>query len=203
MSKNLNKETEQTIFDVSLIVFQKKGYAATKLQDIAKQANINQSLLHYYFRNKENLFKTVLRHKILQLFNELESIMLTSQKNNNELNIKDLILVYQDFFYKNPNLPMFIIAEINSNPKIMKEIFSVTELETFKEKVIDKVSALLKKFDNTISNEQIFISIISIVVFPFMAKELLKLLFNKNDKEYMNFAKERSSMIWDISNKLL
>ena len=67
----MDKEREQKIFDAALEVFQQKGFATAKLSEIAKAADLNQSLLHYYFRNKENLFKEVLRHKILELIDKV------------------------------------------------------------------------------------------------------------------------------------
>lgn len=49
--------------------------------------------------------------------------------------------------------------------------------------------------------KEIFISIISIVVFPFIAKELFKLLFNKNEKKYKERLKNRSNLLRTITQK--
>lgn len=52
--------TEQSIIDAARKVFIKKGYHGAKLEDIAIEANVNQALLHYYYRSKDKLFDIVL-----------------------------------------------------------------------------------------------------------------------------------------------
>lgn len=203
MSKGLNKETERKIFEVSVAVFQAKGYAATKLQDIAKEAGINQSLLHYYFRNKESLFKTVLRYKILQLFAELEAPLKASVLANGKLTVKSLVEAYQHYFYQNPNFPLFVIAELNNNPAIMRDIFSNDEITHFKGGALQSISAVLKDIDAEIESEQLLVSLISMIVFPFMAKELLKLIFDKRETDYKAFMNRRNTLLWSMAEKIL
>ena len=61
MSKKKEKyvTTEQKILDVATEVFQQKGYAGARMQDIADKAEINRAMLHYYYRNKEKLFEGI------------------------------------------------------------------------------------------------------------------------------------------------
>ncbi len=39
------------------MVFQKKGFAGARMQEIADEAGINKAMLHYCFKSKELLFK--------------------------------------------------------------------------------------------------------------------------------------------------
>ena len=48
-------DTEQRILDAAHAVFVRRGTAGTRMQEIAAEAGVNQALLHYYFRNKEQL----------------------------------------------------------------------------------------------------------------------------------------------------
>ena len=45
-------------------VFLKKGMAGARMQEIADEAGINKALLHYYYRNKEQLFASVFQEII-------------------------------------------------------------------------------------------------------------------------------------------
>ena len=45
----------------ALEVFVERGYAATRLEDIAARAGVSKSTLYLYFENKEELFKAVIR----------------------------------------------------------------------------------------------------------------------------------------------
>ncbi len=56
-----SQSTEEKIFDAAREVFYKQGYDGARMQEIARKAGINQSMLHYYFRTKEKLFDAVFR----------------------------------------------------------------------------------------------------------------------------------------------
>lgn len=47
---------KQQILEVALELFIKKGYVATKIEDIAKTANMSVGLLFHYFESKEQLY---------------------------------------------------------------------------------------------------------------------------------------------------
>ncbi len=44
----------------ALELFVTKGFAATKLEDVAKAAGVSKGLPYLYFKNKEELFKAVI-----------------------------------------------------------------------------------------------------------------------------------------------
>src|SRR4051812_2471825 len=48
-------DTEQRILDAAHAVFVRRGTAGARMQEVAAEAGVNQALLHYYFRNKEQL----------------------------------------------------------------------------------------------------------------------------------------------------
>ncbi len=51
--------TEEKIFKAAKDVFHRKGFDGTRMQEIADKANINMSMLHYYYRSKDKLFEKV------------------------------------------------------------------------------------------------------------------------------------------------
>ena len=53
------------ILDAALTVFVAKGFAATKLDDVAVAAGISKGLLYRYFDNKAELFKEVVRQTLV------------------------------------------------------------------------------------------------------------------------------------------
>lgn len=50
------------IFDKAIELFAKKGYAETKIGDIAKAANMSVGLMFHYFESKEKLFEEIVRY---------------------------------------------------------------------------------------------------------------------------------------------
>ena len=57
--QNIEQDTEHRIMAAAAKVFMQKGRLGASMQDIADEAGINRTLLHYYFRNKEKLFDTI------------------------------------------------------------------------------------------------------------------------------------------------
>lgn len=53
---DIASNSKETILLVALELFAQKGYAETKVQDIVKKANINLSMISYYFGGKEGLY---------------------------------------------------------------------------------------------------------------------------------------------------
>ncbi len=57
----------------ALELFVEKGFAATRLEDIAARAGVSKGTLYLYFDSKDALFKAVIREGILPLMDEAES----------------------------------------------------------------------------------------------------------------------------------
>lgn len=56
----MNKEDKrQRIINAAYKVFARKGYINASIKDIAKEADITPGLVHYYFKNKEELLLSV------------------------------------------------------------------------------------------------------------------------------------------------
>src|SRR4051794_35863816 len=53
------------ILDAALACFAERGFAATRLDDVAKRAGVTKGTLYLYFPNKEELFKEVVRQAII------------------------------------------------------------------------------------------------------------------------------------------
>lgn len=49
------------ITEAALAAFAEKGYAATRVEEVAKRAGVSKGLLYLYFKTKEDLFKAVIR----------------------------------------------------------------------------------------------------------------------------------------------
>jgi AcrR family transcriptional regulator len=55
----------QELLAAALDLFVERGYAATRLDDVAAQAGVSKGTLYLYFTNKEELFKAVVRENVL------------------------------------------------------------------------------------------------------------------------------------------
>jgi AcrR family transcriptional regulator len=53
------------IVDAALASFVERGYAATRLEDVARRAGISKGTLYLYFRDKEDLFRAVVDRMVI------------------------------------------------------------------------------------------------------------------------------------------
>jgi AcrR family transcriptional regulator len=59
----------------ALDLFVEKGFAATRLEDVAKRAGVSKGTLYLYFDSKEELLKAVVREGIVAKLDEAEELV--------------------------------------------------------------------------------------------------------------------------------
>ncbi len=119
--EEVKMDTAAKILNAAEEEFMEKGYGNAKMMSIAARAGVSHSMLHYYYRSKENLFQTVFKEKAQLLAEILEGIY------NKDLSLKEII---SQFIRKQFNLMMendrfiwFIIDElIHNEENLMKVI---------------------------------------------------------------------------------
>lgn len=65
----------QEIMDAALTLFTQKGFAATRLEEVALAAGVSKGTVYLYFESKEALFVAATRAKLVPLFELGESII--------------------------------------------------------------------------------------------------------------------------------
>lgn len=120
---NNELNTEQIILEAAEAEFLEKGYGNAKMMAIAKRAEVSHSMLHYYFRSKENLFQTIFLKKSQIISQSLGSIF--EQSLSFSEIVRRIVEVQFDFVRKNPKLPHFILNEILSNKENRSLLFEI------------------------------------------------------------------------------
>lgn len=189
-----NKETE--ILEAAKRVFQQKGMAGARMQEIADEAGINKALLHYYYRSKQLLFESVFKSAFYLLAPQLNKIL------DDDADLFDKIRKftnsYISFVIKHPYLPNFIIQELNKNPEFVQKLISEKEFPTihkFKEQVNEYISKGLIK---PIEAEQLFVNIISLNILPFVAAPLIKGFLKIDEVAYQQLIEKRKIEVADF-----
>jgi AcrR family transcriptional regulator len=78
------EDRPQEIADAAFKMFAEKGYAATRIDDVAKRAGVSKGLTYLYYKTKEDLFKAVVRNVVVRrvesLIGNVESTELSSEE---------------------------------------------------------------------------------------------------------------------------
>lgn len=189
MNPEKDISTEEKILISASKVFTEKGFSGTRTRDIAEEAGINLALLNYYFRSKEKLFEQVMKVKIVLLFGKIIPIV-TNEKSTLEEKIDLASEKYFEILSKNPNLPLFILSEIQKKPSNITSLIPV-------EKLI-KTSVLLRQIEEKkpgINPFHFIVNFLGMTAFPFIGKPILKNFSIMNDEEFQHFVEERKTLV--------
>jgi AcrR family transcriptional regulator len=194
------KTTEALIFEAALKVFQKKGLAGARMQEIADEAGINKSMLHYYFRSKELLFRQIFLKSFKNFIGSIIPIM--NQEISWEEKIHLLIEHYAALLEKNPDLPLFIFNELKSNPE---DFISIVKENAVKDTLFMKqiLSGIQSGKIRKISPQQIIVTINSGIIFPFVAMPMIKYMANLNETDWDGFMDDRKRIVEEMLIKYL
>ena len=181
--------TEEKILLSASKVFTEKGFAGTRTRDIAEEAGINLALLNYYFRSKEKLFEQVMKLKMVLLFGQIVPI-LTNEKTNLEEKIDLVSNKYFEILSKNPNLPLFVLSEMQKKNSEVKSIIPVNKI--FKNSVILKQ---IKERKPELNPSHFLINFLSMTIFPFITKPVFNTFDLMNETEFQQFVEERKRLV--------
>jgi AcrR family transcriptional regulator len=73
------EDRPREICAAALEVFAEKGFAAAKLDDIAKRAGVSKGTLYLYFTDKEELFRAVVRHTVSPNIDHIRDAILATE----------------------------------------------------------------------------------------------------------------------------
>ncbi len=193
--KDIN--TEDKIINAAKKVFMQHGMAGARMQSIADEAGINKALLHYYFRSKEKLFSIVFQKAIKESIPQIVKVFNTDAHLFDK--IRQFVCEYLDFIAKNPYLPMFIMHELASRPEHLKKLLNSVKVDRdfiFKDiqKEIDK--GIIMPIEPT----HLMVNIISLCVFPVVAKPMISEIFISDEQPdaYDQFLEERKTLVADF-----
>lgn len=189
-------DTEKKIHEAAKRVFLRKGLQGARMQEIADEAGINKSLLHYYFRNKEKLFQSIFAEVFKELLPHIAEIFNSDKEFFTKIRV--LVKSYIQILIDNPYMPVFILQELHQNPERLSKMiqergvqpaFFIQQVQT----AID--SGLIRP----IHPRQLIVNILSLCIFPIAARPLLKtMLFADNDAEYETFLEARKAEVADF-----
>ena len=134
-------DKHQRILDAALTLFQRKGYEPISLEEIAREAGIAKGTLYLYFRDKEDLFSSAVRH----VLHSLEETMSVGREGSLDLfgQLERMVRGTLETFTLNRNfLGVFFIL---SNPTLVlnrQALFH--EMMRSQQASLDRLSALLR-----------------------------------------------------------
>ena len=187
--------TEEKIKEAARQIFQQKGFAGTRTRDIAEAAGINLALLNYYYRSKEKLFSIIMEESLRELFQQVQQIVRNESTSLSE-KIDIFVNLYSDILLENPNLPLFILGEIQANPKLFQQKIGISLSFLHNAAILKQTEQQLKQAGLANINPFHFLfNAVSMIIFPFAAKPLLKAVTRMEEDNFRQFVNERRLLV--------
>src|SRR5574341_699695 len=105
----------------ALALFVEKGYAATRLEDIAARAGVSKGTVYLYFANKEELFQAVVREGIVPAIAQAERTLAEHPGPASDI-LRYFLRGWWQMFGETPlgGIPKLVISEARNFPGIAR-----------------------------------------------------------------------------------
>ncbi|MDH5517897.1 MAG: TetR/AcrR family transcriptional regulator [Gammaproteobacteria bacterium] len=127
----------EEILDAALDLFTEKGFNATRMVDVAKQAGVSKGTLYLYFESKELLLQELVRTMISPMVDEAEEVINQFQGNSAEL-LDTMVTGWWESFWHNKlsAIPKLIVSEAGNFPDLA---------EFYVDTIVKRVRGLFEK----------------------------------------------------------
>ena len=188
----MEANTEQIVRDAARKVFTQKGFDGARMQDIADEAGIHKSLLHYYFRSKDKLFEAIFKDALGTLLPPVVSILVSDLPLFEKIN--HFTDQYIDILAKNPGIAGFVLHELKMNPH--RFLGSLTETGIDLSIIGNQIQQESEAGNiRNVETGHFIANLVSMCVFPFIARPVFIGLFGMEEEGFDHFIEERKKVV--------
>lgn len=196
MTKVSESELKGRILASAIEEFHFHGIHGARMQRIADAANVSKSMLHYYYKSKEELFDVVFKETMAKIFPKVNAIL------NSDLNLFSKIAVfvttYTDLLFEHYQSSTFILSELSNNKE--RVLLLMIDESKFDLSVFNKQVELEIKRGNMIQTDPriLFLNMISLTVFPFVGMPVHLKRLKMNENSYFHLLEKRKSNVIEM-----
>lgn len=188
----MKESSKEKALNTARDLFMEKGKDGVKMQEIADKAGINKGLLHYYFKSKDELFLEIFSKEVGYIYADFNVILRSKMTLDEKLG--GIIDKYFDLLAEKPNLPTFVMFELNKNPEMASQLAGKSNLS----ETVQLLDAEFKANRITSSPDfafQVLLNIISLCVFPFAMRPMVQKMGNMTDLSWNDFMESRKEFL--------
>ena len=194
---NADGDTEQRILDAAHAVFVRRGTAGTRMQEIAAEAGVNQALLHYYFRNKEQLAQAAFERAARGFMPAVVQVI--TSPGDLEDKVRRIVDLELDALSRAPYLPGYIISEVTHHPERAAQLIAAVTglaprqlgprvLGTLRRQIAGRVKTGAMR---PIAPESFIVNLMALCIFPFAVRPMIQAMLGMDDRAFGRFITRR------------
>lgn len=167
------------------------------MQEIAEEAGVNQALLHYYFRSKERLSEAVFREAASRMFPTIIGTLGGDAPIGDK--IDSIVETYLTTMSESPFLPGYMLSELHHQPERIAQLLGEIAGGSLSGRIRHALGKLDKQLVaearagrmRRIGAEQFLVNLLSLCVFPFAARPMLRAALDFDDDGFRKFITQR------------
>lgn len=167
-------EARGRILDAAARLFADRGFAGTTVRDIASVAGLNLAMIHYYFGNKEGLYRSVFEEQV----HAVQRILLESDLDTGTCRerLERFVHGYTRFLCRHSHFARIIQQELLNNGELLREIMrpQVSRNYTILRGIIE--DGIRSGEFRTVDTEIAPISVVGMIAFFVLANPIVSLL---------------------------
>jgi AcrR family transcriptional regulator len=172
------EERPQEITEAAFQAFAEKGYAATRVEEVAQRAGVSKGLLYLYFKTKEELFKAVIKSVVIRRVDALVAALEKTELSSEDFLRGPLL----EFMKSVPGSPVAVVirlmvSEGHRHPDLV---------DYYWENVVSKgLSAISRFIDRGVQRGEFRATAVSelpqLLLAPVMLAVIWRILFARRD----------------------
>jgi AcrR family transcriptional regulator len=190
MTKKDERSAKERLLQAAIGLFAKKGYSATGLREIVREAGVSVAMVNYHFGSKQALLESILDRFFQSVYSIAEESL--SGEDSPELKLRRYLRAVVGVFRKNPDLVRIAITELpNDMPGIVQ--FKADKVTRMLGLVGSRLlPALPEEVRQSIRLEVVGPAIVGMLTFHFLMRPVIQNAFQMNfdGSFYENYADE-------------
>jgi AcrR family transcriptional regulator len=195
MTQKEEGTAKERLLQSAIGLFAKKGYSATGLREVVREAGVSVAMVNYHFGSKQGLLEAILDRLFLSMYRTAEETLTGDEPP--ELKLRRFLRGVVGVFRKNPDLVRIAITELPyDTPGIVE--FRAERVTRMLGLVAGHVlPALPEEVRQRIRLEVVGPAIVGMLTFHFLMRPVVKSVFqiNFDSSFYENYADEVADLL--------
>jgi TetR/AcrR family transcriptional regulator len=189
--RNLNR-TREKILDAALAEFSARGFAGARVDAIARRARVNKRMLYYCFGTKQDLYREILRRKIAERAEWLESTP------------NDFAGALAHIYLSGgADIEFVRLMEWEAIDSGGRKCIAEAERRALFEKAVARLRVLQRRgaIPRGADLTQLFISMLSLALFPLVMPQIIRLIHGMEPTD-PRFMRQRANFLRWLGDRL-
>jgi len=189
--RDLNR-TREKILAAALAEFSARGFAGARVDEIARRARVNKRMLYYCFGSKQDLYREILRRKIAERAEWIESIP------------NDFAGALAHIYLSGGTDIEFVrLMEWEAIDSGGRKCIAETERRALFEKAVTRLGVLQRRgsIPRGANLTQLFISMLSLALFPLVMPQVIRLIHGMEPTD-PRFMRQRANFLRWLGGQL-